>query len=98
MMVLGTFVGALIATLASSRAAFWLGKRLHHGTYPSFILVHALTAATVVAVAAFGMADGRPPQWAAALAVYIPPVVVWLLVDLWRGHRGSPPFLMSAAT
>lgn len=88
MALVGFYLGAAAITLLLSRLMLWLLKRM--GDNERRILVaHAVVLALSVTLAAFGQANGGPPNFVYGLLAYGPPVLVWLAVDMLalRGRR-----------
>jgi hypothetical protein len=86
---LGTFFGALVITLLVSR----LFRRVWRSRpEPSRSLLAAgTTLLLAVALGAFGFAEGGRPRVGYALALYLPAVVVWLVMDVVRGRKAAAP-------
>ena len=82
---LGALVGAFLITFLASRAFRNAFKRQ---TEPKRSLFGAAaTLALAVGLASFGMADGGPPRFGYAVALYGPGVALWLIVDILRSAR-----------
>ncbi len=79
------FVGALLITFLLIRGLSWLLRKVGQEYLG---LAHALVAVVGTLVAAYGLADGGEPQFAAAAVTYVAACLVWFLVDFYRlRHR-----------
>lgn len=78
--------GALVPTLLFSRLALWVLKRWKAGA-AKLIVANAASYAIMSTIAAFGMANGGPPKFGAALVLYAMPQIVWLVLDIVRYRR-----------
>lgn len=77
------FAGAVIPALVISRLALWLTKRWD-GRWRLYAC-NGITAALLVPLAAFGMADDGSPQWGLAAITYLPACAICLISDLLHG-------------
>jgi hypothetical protein len=86
---LGAFVGALIITFLLSR----LFRRVWRSRPDPARALFAAAATLFLAVllGAFGFAEGGPPRFGYTLALYLPPVILWLIIDMVRGRKATAP-------
>ena len=87
--LLGWFIGTLAISGLISRLARRLFFRNAGGWQrPLVPNVIALVIGTVLN--AYGLADeGEPPQYLAALILYLPAVLVWTVVDSVQAHKAQ---------
>jgi len=79
-------IGALIPTLLLSRLALCLLSKWKAGM-PKIVVANVASLLVTALVAAFGMADGGPPQFGPALGTYALPQLVWLVLDAFRFQK-----------
>ena len=77
---LGALFGALVITLLVTRLFRRVWRSRPEPTRS--LLAAGATFLLAAALGAFGFADGGPPRFGYAVALYLPPVVLWLIVDL----------------
>lgn len=78
----GALIGAFVITFLLSRLALLILRSWNAGAM-KLLVAHAATLATSWTISAFGNANGGPLDWSAGI-MYVPPVLVWLAVDILR--------------
>jgi hypothetical protein len=78
--LLPQLIGSFIGVALFSRAFGWLYAKRFHGP-PSAVGLHLFTLAFATVIGGLGLADGGPPQFAAAFEMYLIPSVCFMLWD-----------------
>ncbi len=88
--VIGVLIGALLGTLLLTRLTMWLLKRLGDNER-RVAISHTVAYAVAVFVGGWGYADGGPPRFLYAAAIYALPILLWVGVDLLalKGRRAK---------
>lgn len=86
MAYLGFFVGAFFTIWVISRITRRLFFRKSTG-WTRAISPNVLALSLATGIGGLGMADGGSPQFFVALAMYLPPAVILVVVDTLKGRR-----------
>ena len=86
-MYLAEFLGALFITYFISRLFRLVFKAKHEPTRS--VLAVGATLFLAVLLGGYGFADGGPPQFGHAIALYTPAVLLWLLRDYVRAKKAA---------
>jgi len=81
---IGTFFGAVLGGFLWSRLWLWISKLAVKADPQRLYVSYAIAWVTAVALGAYGLAEGGPPDWPRSLLTYTPALLLWLVFDLFR--------------
>ena len=86
----GAAFGGLVLTYLLTRLGLWLTKKMGDNQRRIWI-VYAVTFALTVVLGGLGFADGGPPRFVFAAAIYGGPLLLWLVIDFLalKGRRAT---------